>query len=297
MRSNQVDHRALLTPTTPAILTNIGKKDIISTHKPATPKQPLNQLTADLEREQTLLRHMPAIQYMARRIHERLPQHVELEDMVSAGVIGLIDAYNKFDDTKHVQFYSYAQFRIRGAILDSLRVGDWSPRELRRKGRAVQEAIQAITRSQRRTPTEPEIATELHLTLNEYQLLVGQLKGLEIGSLSLEHHANSGEDKLAFIAGSPRDEPLFQCLMGETRQILIDAIDELPVKERKVLTLYYYEELNMKDIGLILGVVESRISQIHAGALVRLRLTLKGLRKEYESPTSTKRIPRKVADC
>jgi RNA polymerase sigma factor for flagellar operon FliA len=300
MLTNQVDNPAIWAATAPAMTNSIVETDHrsnIPAQLSASPKPPITPPTKDVEREQMLLRHLPGVRYMAHRIHERLPQHVELEDMVSAGVIGLIDAFNKFDHTKQVQFYNYAQFRIRGAILDSLRVGDWSPRELRRKGRAVQEAIQAITRIEGRTPTEPEIARELHLPLNEYQLLVGQLKGLEIGSLSLERHADSGEDKLASIAGSPEDAPLYQCLQGEKRQMLIDAIDELPEKERMVLTLYYYEELTMKDIGLTLGVVESRISQIHAAAVARLRNKLKGLRKVQESPAATKRIRRTATDC
>jgi len=261
------------------------------------PRRPVVHRLEGPERDQLLLEHLPAVRYIAHRIHERLPQHVELEDLISSGIVGLIDAFNKFDHTKDVQFKSYAQFRIRGAILDSLRVLDWSPRELRRKGRAVQEAIQTITRTQRRTPTEPEIARELNLSLNDYQLLLGQLKGLEIGSLNLEHKDDSGEDQLAYIAGSPEDDPLFRCLQGEMRQMLIDAIEELPEKERMVLTLYYYEELTMKEIGLTLGVVESRISQIHSAAVVRLRVSLEGMKKLEKVPETARRMPSKQADC
>jgi RNA polymerase sigma factor for flagellar operon FliA len=112
------------------------------------------------ERDRLLLEHLPTVRYLARRIHERLPQHVELDDLISAGVVGLIDAFSKFDHGKKVQFKSYAQFRIRGAILDSLRTLDWSPRELRRKGRAVEEAIRATTQRLSRAPTEPEVARE-----------------------------------------------------------------------------------------------------------------------------------------
>jgi RNA polymerase sigma factor for flagellar operon FliA len=249
------------------------------------------------ERDQLLLEHLSSVRYIAHRIHERLPQHVELDDLISAGVVGLIDAFNKFDHTKQVQFKSYAQFRIRGAILDSLRILDWSPRELRRKGRAVQEAIQALTRAHRRTPTEPEIARELQLGLNEYQLLVGQLKGLEIGSLNLEHTDDSGEDQLAYLAGSPEEDPLFRCLQGERRQRLIDAIEELPEKERMVLTLYYYEELTMKEIGFTLGVVESRVSQIHSAAVLRLRSSLKGIQSAQRLPKAARRISSRPSDC
>lgn len=230
------------------------------------------------DRDLLLMEHLPTVRYLARRIHERLPQHVDLDDLVSAGVVGLIDAFSKFDHKKKVQFKSYAQFRIRGAILDSLRTLDWSPRELRRKGRAVEEAIRLVTQRVGRAPSEQEIATEMELSLTEYQALLGDLKGLEIGSLHMERSEDSGDEELAYIPGSPEEDPLFRCLKGEMKQRLADAIDELPEKERMVLTLYYYEELTMKEIGLTLGVVESRISQIHSSAVLRLRTALAGLR-------------------
>jgi RNA polymerase sigma factor for flagellar operon FliA len=231
------------------------------------------------DRERLLLEHLPTVRYLARRIHERLPQHVELDDLISAGIVGLIDAFNKFDHTKKVQFKSYAQFRIRGAILDTLRSLDWSPRDLRRKGRAVQEAIQTLTHTLSRSPSEQEVATQMQVSLTEYQELLGDLKGLEIGSLQAERNENSGEDELAYVAGSPDDSPLFRCLQGEMKQHLIDAIEELPEKERMVLSLYYYEELTMKEIGFTLGVVESRVSQIHSSAVVRLRASMEELRQ------------------
>ncbi|MEO6981907.1 MAG: FliA/WhiG family RNA polymerase sigma factor [Edaphobacter sp.] len=232
---------------------------------------------AATDRDVLLMEHLPTVRYLARRIHERLPQHVDLDDLISAGVVGLIDAFSKFDHTKKVQFKSYAQFRIRGAILDSLRTLDWSPRELRRKGRAVEEAVRSVTQRVGRAPLEQEIAREMELSLSEYQLLLGELKGLEIGSLHMERSEDSGDEELAYIPSSPEDDPLFRCLKGEMKQRLADAIDELPEKERMVLTLYYYEELTMKEIGLTLGVVESRVSQIHSSAVVRLRVALAGL--------------------
>ena len=234
--------------------------------------------TAEADRDRLLLEHLPAVRYIARRIHERLPQHVELDDLVSAGIVGLIDAFGKFDHTKKVQFKSYAQFRIRGAILDSLRVLDWSPRELRRKGRAVEEAIRAVQQRAGRAPSEQEIAAEMKVSLEEYQQLLGELKGLEIGSLNMERTEASGDEELAYVPGSPEEDPLFRCLEGEMKQHLMDAIDELPEKERLVLTLYYYEELTMKEIGLTLGVVESRVSQIHSSAVLRLRSALSGIK-------------------
>lgn len=228
----------------------------------------------DADRDRMMLEHMPAVRWIARRIHERLPQHVELEDLVSAGTLGLLDAFRKFDATKRVQFRSYAQFRIRGAILDSLRTLDWSPRELRRKGRAVEEAIRALTARCGRTPTEPEVAREMGLELEEYQQLLGELKGLEIGTLHLERSEDSGEDELAYVPGHPDDDPLFRCLRSEMQERLAEAVDQLPERERLVVTLYYFEEMTMKEIGLVLGVVESRVSQIHSSAVVHLRARL-----------------------
>jgi RNA polymerase sigma factor FliA len=229
------------------------------------------------EQERLLLEHLPIVRFLARRIHERLPQHVDIEDLVSAGVVGLMDAFTKFDPKKKVQFRSYAQFRIRGAILDSLRTLDWSPRDLRRKGRAAEEAVRVLTARLGRSPGEPEIAAEMGIGLEEYQSLLGDLKGLEIGTLHVEHNEDSGEEELAYIPGRPEEDPLFCCLRGELQEKLTEAIECLPERERLVMTLYYFEELTMREIGLALSVVESRVSQIHASAVVHLRAALQDL--------------------
>jgi len=229
------------------------------------------------EQERLLLDHLPIVRFLARRIHERLPQHVDIEDLVSAGIVGLMDAFTKFDPEKKVQFRSYAQFRIRGAILDSLRTLDWSPRDLRRKGRAAEEAVRALTARLGRSPGESEIAAELGVSLEEYQLLLGDLKGLEIGTLHVEHNEDSGEEELAYVPGRPEEDPLFCCLRGELQEKLTGAIECLPERERLVMTLYYFEELTMREIGLALGVVESRVSQIHSSAVVHLRAALQDL--------------------
>ena len=229
------------------------------------------------EQEKMLLEHLPIVRFLARRIHERLPQHVDIEDLVSAGVVGLIDAFTKFDPEKKVQFRSYAQFRIRGAILDSLRTLDWSPRELRRKGRAVEESIRVLMSRLGRAPQDTEVAAEMALTLDQYQQLLGDLKGLEIGTLHMERNEDSGEEELAYVPGRPDEDPLFICLRGELEERLSDAITGLPDRERLVMTLYYYEEMTMREIGLALGVVESRVSQVHASAVVHLRAALRDL--------------------
>ena len=227
------------------------------------------------EQERLLLEHLPIVRFLARRIHERLPHHVDMDDLVSAGIVGLMDAFSKFDPRKKVQFRSYAQFRIRGAILDSLRTLDWSPRDLRRKGRAAEEAIHALTARLGRAPGEAEVAAEMGLSLEQYQSLLGDLKGLEIGTLHVEHNEDSGEEELAYVPGRPEEDPLFICLRGEIQEKLATAIEHLPERERLVMTLYYYEEMTMKEIGLALGVVESRVSQIHSSAVVHLRSDLR----------------------
>jgi RNA polymerase sigma factor FliA len=229
------------------------------------------------EQERVLLDHLPIVRFLARRIHERLPQHVDIEDLVSAGVVGLMDAFSKFDASKKVQFRSYAQFRIRGSILDSLRTLDWSPRELRRKGRAVEEAIRQLTARLGHAPNEADVAAEMALDLEEYQQLLGDLKGLEIGTLHMERNEDSGEEELAYVPGRPEEDPLFRCLRGELEERLAEAIQNLPDRERLVMSLYYYEEMTMREIGLALGVVESRVSQVHASAVVHLRGALKDL--------------------
>ncbi len=237
------------------------------------PDAPFNQMDA-AEREQILMEHLPVVRYIARRIHEHLPAQVEMDDLVSAGMVGLADAFNKFDAGKKVQFRSYAQFRIRGAILDSLRTLDWSPRDLRRKGRAIEAAMHTLTGRLGRTPMENEVAVEMDMPLDEYQHLLTDLRGLEIGSLDVAHSEDSSDDEVAYVPSSPEEGPLFQCLKEEMRARLADAITALPERERLVLTLYYYEEMTMKEIGLTLDVVESRVSQIHTYAELHLRSLL-----------------------
>ena len=257
---------------------------------PAATPRPGHLLTAD--QEKLMVEHLPIVRFIARRIHERLPQHVPIEDLYSAGVVGLLDAFGKFDPAKQVQFRSYAQFRIRGAILDSLRTLDWSPRELRRKGRAVEQAIQALTAQYGRAPADHEIAHRLQIDLAAYQQLLGELKGLEIGTLHSERSEDSGEEELVYLPNRPEDDPLFRYLHAEMRERLSQAISDLPERERLVMTLYYYEETTMKEIGLILGVVESRISQIHASAVLHLRARLIAFAGRHEAAAPRSAVPR-----
>jgi RNA polymerase sigma factor FliA len=243
--------------------------------------RPDRPLTA--EQERLMIEHLPIVRFIARRVHERLPQHVPIDDVYSAGLVGLLDAVGKLDPSKQVQFRSYAQFRIRGAILDSLRTLDWSPRALRRKARAVEQAIQTLTAQIHRNPTDTEIAQKLNIPLAAYQQLLGELKGLEIGTLHSARSEDSEEDDLAYLPSRAEDDPLCRYLDAEVRDRLTKAIEELPERERMVMTLYYYQETTMREIGLILGVVESRVSQVHASAVLHLRARLASPKTHEES--------------
>ncbi|HVZ16287.1 MAG TPA: FliA/WhiG family RNA polymerase sigma factor [Terriglobales bacterium] len=224
------------------------------------------------DREQVLLEHLPQVRYIARRIHERLPQHVPLEDLVHSGVLGLIDAFNKFDPHKHVQFSSYAKHRVRGAILDSLRELDWSPRELRRKARLLEDTHARLDTELGRAATEQEIADALGISLSRLQTLLTQLDGLEITSFASEAGDETREETaIEQIPATDAFNPFRECLDNELKSLLIKALAELPEREKQVLALYYYEELTMKEVGAVLGVGESRVSQIHSLAITRLR--------------------------
>jgi RNA polymerase sigma factor FliA len=226
------------------------------------------------------------VRFLAMQILRRLPQNLDIDDLYSAGVIGLIEAAAKFNPAKKVKFLSYAQFRIRGAILDSLRALDWAPRELRRKGRKVEETIRTLTARIGHAPAEDEVAAEMEIGLHTYQKLLSELKGLEIGTLHQERNEDSGDEELAYIPGRPEDDPLFRCLRGELKERLAEAIGNLPERERLVTTLYYYEEMNMREIGLALGVDGTRVSQIHASAVLHLRSALSDVRSR-----ASKKLP------
>ena len=225
--------------------------------------------------EQMLLEQLPQVKYIARRIHERLPQHVPFDDLLHAGIVGLMDAMHKYDATKNVRFSSYAKFRIRGAILDSLRDMDWSPRDLRRKARRLETTMQKLQTELGRSATEPELAQAMGMGLQEFQHMLDEIRGLEVGSLQIESLEDGRETDLSeTIAGPPNQDPLFLCMQGERKQMLADAIAQLPQREQQVLALYYQEELTMKEVGTVLGVGESRVSQIHSVAVARLRATM-----------------------
>jgi RNA polymerase sigma factor for flagellar operon FliA len=246
-------------------------------------------------RERLLLEHLPQVRYIARRIHDRLPAQVPLEDLIHAGVVGLIDAVEKFDPSKNVQLKSYAKFRIRGAILDSLRELDWSPRHLRRKARQIEEAHRDLKLRLGHVASEPELAVELGMHLEEFQHLLGELRGLDLGSLQTETtDSKSDEEAISYRPGGADKDPFFLCLRGEMRSLVTSALEDLDNKERQVVTLYYLEELTMKEVGAVLGVGESRVSQIHSVALVRLRARLEEILRSRLRNSAT-RVTREIS--
>ena len=228
------------------------------------------------DREQILLEHMPLVRMVAHRIQERLPQSVEFDDLVSAGVVGLIDAYNKFNLSKEVLFRSYAALRIRGAILDSLRGMDWAPREVRRKAREIEETTQRLIQRMGRKPQQSEVAAEMGMAFASFQKLLMKVKGLEIGSLQEPRYEGSLEEEMVYIEANPEDDPLHQCMRSERAAKLSAVVAELPEREQRVLQLYYVEEMTMKEIGLVLGLVESRVSQIRTAVIEVLRARMAG---------------------
>ena len=245
----------------------------------------------DQERERLLMQQLPQVRYIARRIHDHLPRHVLLDDLVHAGVLGLIDALQKFDAEKHVQFGSYAKFRIRGAILDNLRELDWGPRHLRRHARRIEDARIALTARSGRAPSEEELALEVGLPLEKFQAVAGELRGLDLLSIQVDSPDDTYQEDLDLnLADNTSEDPFDLCSRSEIRRLIRNALIELPRREGQILVLYYFEELTMKQIGTLLGVVESRISQMHASVIQRLRLRLgparrKPLARDRKSPS------------
>ncbi len=237
------------------------------------------------------MQEIQQVYYIAARMHSRLPQHVELEDLVNAGVIGLLEASRSFDSSKNAQFKTFAKFRIRGAILDSLRELDWGSRSLRRKGREVSDAIARLEGKLGRQPSETEIAQELHMDERKLQQLLTQLDGLYLVSQSAATPYDRTE-RLDLIESAPSIDdpnPFDLCLEGEVKVHLTEAVSKLSEREQLIVSLYYREELTMKEIAEIVGIALSRVSQIHAVAMAKLRASLQHLRPVSSAATQTAR--------
>jgi len=235
----------------------------------------------DPMRNQVIMDYAPLIKYIAQKIAARLPSNIDLDDLFSAGVIGLMDAIDKYDPSRDNKFKTYAEFRIRGAILDELRNQDWVPRSVRETNKREERARSELEQRLGRPPTDKETAAQLEITLEEFHEKSGRTR---VSMLSLEElgGVHSGDKKsLLECLENPNSKNPFTMLKAKgVRDMLQKAVEELPEKQKLVLSLYYYEDLNLKEIGRILDVTESRVSQLHTQAVQKMRSKLKNLLQE-----------------
>ncbi|MBW2609907.1 MAG: FliA/WhiG family RNA polymerase sigma factor [Deltaproteobacteria bacterium] len=230
------------------------------------------------ERERLISQYAPLVKTITGRLAIKLPQHISQDDLASAGIIGLLDAIDKFDVEKGVEFRSYAEFRIRGAMIDELRSMDWVPRSVRRNAKRLEVAYNAIENRKMRPARDEEVAEELGIDMDAFYQLLEAARGIsiineyEIVNKTSKSEGNGLSQSALFSAGST---PMDSLDITEIKDIIAKAIDKLPKNERTIMALYYYEELTMKEIGKIMGYTESRVSQLHTKALIRLRNSLK----------------------
>jgi len=226
---------------------------------------------ASEERERLILEHLPQVRLIARRIHERLPESVNLDDLISTGTIGLIAAIDRFDAGHNVKLKTYAEYKIRGAILDSLRGLDWAPRQQRRRSKQIEAAIAAVEQRVHRAPTEEEIAQQLELSLDVYHEWLVDIRGVNLGSLEASAPDDDGRNLLKYISDDEESWPSRLLERSELQRLLADAIEKMPRTERIVISLYYHEELTLREIAKVVNLHESRVSQLKSQAILRLR--------------------------
>lgn len=242
-----------------------------------------NKITPE-EKNKLVIEYSPLIKFIAQKIAVRLPSNIELDDLISSGVIGLMDAIDKYDPTRDNKFKTYAEFRIRGAILDELRAQDWVPRSVRDKSKMLDKALIELESQLGRSPSEEEIATKLGLSMDEFYDLINQVRPVSLVSIDDANTLSNVDKKsiLNLLEGCRMNNPLVQLNMKSVKEVVAKAIEDLPERQRLVLSLYYYEDLNLKEIGRILRVTESRVSQLHAQAVARLRAKLTQFLEDQE---------------
>jgi len=235
------------------------------------------------EIDQLINETLPLIKHIAHRVATRLPANVEIRDLINAGVLGLLDAIEKFEPERNVKFKTYAEVRIRGAILDSLRNLDWAPRSLRKKSKDLEKIYAGLTQKLGRPATDEEVSEAMGENIEDFHALVDQLHGLTIGSFENLSNSEDSENYINYYPDDGSNDPYAKFETSELTTLLAEAIEELPEKERLVLSLYYYEEFTMKEIGALLGVNESRVSQLHTKSTLRLRGKLSKVVPDVES--------------
>jgi RNA polymerase sigma factor for flagellar operon FliA len=257
--------------TTAMPKTTVMKTPVINTSKAKTGQ--MSQASKMARRDRIVLEHLPLVKAIAVRVHENLPVHVDLDDLVHAGVLGLFDAASKFNPEKQVAFSSYAKHRIKGAILDSLRQLDWASRDLRRRHKQVEAATRELASTLQRTPTEAEIAQKLGVDVERWRQMMVDLRS--VGLISASSRTAEHDDLPApDFPSKPETQPDNMCSREQMRSVLGVAMKTLPERYQKVVFLYYTNEMTMKEIGGILGINESRVSQIHKSALEKMQVVL-----------------------
>tara|TARA_B100001248_G_C27399032_1_gene468313 strand:+ start:7086 stop:7865 length:780 start_codon:yes stop_codon:yes gene_type:complete len=238
-------------------------------------KEDPSKLSAE-QKDKLIMEYAPLIKFIAQKIAARLPSNIELDDLISSGVIGLMDAIEKYDPSRDNKFKTYAEFRIRGAILDELRAQDWVPRSVRDKAKLLDRTIVKLEATLGRNATDEEICEALKINMEEFHDLVNQVR--PVSMLSIDESATfSNVDKksiLSILENEKGNNPHSHLNIKVVKDLIANAIEDLPEKQRLVLSLYYYEDLNLKEIGQVLKVTESRVSQLHAQAVTRLRAKL-----------------------
>jgi RNA polymerase sigma factor FliA len=237
------------------------------------------------EKDKLVVEYTPLIRFIAQKIAVRLPANIEIDDLISSGVIGLMDAIDKYDPTRDNKFKTYAEFRIRGAILDELRAQDWVPRSIRDKAKILDKTVSSLENELGREATDEEVASAMNMSVDEFHDLVNQVKPVSLLSIDEAQTSQTGDKKsiLNILEGSKHHNPFNQLNSKTIKDIVSTAIEELPERQRLVLSLYYYEDLNLKEIGKVLRVTESRVSQLHAQAVSRLRNKLTTYLETHEN--------------
>jgi RNA polymerase sigma factor for flagellar operon FliA len=227
------------------------------------------------DKNHLLQQHAPLVKRMAHQMKAKLPPSVEVDDLVQAGMIGLLDAVNRYEDTHGAQFETYATQRIRGAMLDELRGSDWLPRSIRQNMRKIEAAIHKLQQRLGRPPKEAEIAKEMKISLAEYQELLNDGSGHQLVYYEDFHDKEDNDHFLDRHHVDEAGDPLQALMNSGFRAAVIEAIEALPEREKILMGLYYEQEMNLKEIGAVMGVSESRVSQLHSQAVARMRARLR----------------------
>jgi len=227
------------------------------------------------QKDLLLKEHASLVKKMAYQLKAKLPASVEIDDLIQAGMMGLLDAVNRYEDTHGAQFETYAAQRIRGSMLDELRSADWLPRSIRKNMRTVETAIQTMEQKLGRAPTENEVAKQLNLSINDYHDMLGDCGGHQLVYYEDFHESDSGDHFLDRHVQNDNGDPIQALLSSGFKEALVDAIDSLPEREKILMGLYYEQELNLKEIGAVMNVSESRVCQLHSQAVARLRTAMR----------------------